>query len=144
MPNTKEEIKVFVEKVKYELEGGYIDPLKALRDVRAIQTALEQIADIAKPLALAEAEKYGKRFELMGAKFEIKEVGVKYNYENCNDLKYATLKDSEKKIKEDLKTRDGFLKAIKEKEIIVDDDTGETITVYPPIKSSTTSVVITL
>jgi len=94
-------------------------------------------------LLVTEAAKYGKNFEHHNAKFEIKETGVKYNYENCGDPILQSLEQQFEAIETQLKDRQKFLRAIPEAgmEILVDD---ELIKVYPPIKTSTTSVTINL
>lgn len=75
-----------------------------------------------------------------GVKFTIAEVGTTYDFTNCNDPVLVQLESSAKEITEMLKQRKEFLKAVKpEGEIITNSDTGETVTVYPPAKSSKSS-----
>jgi len=94
-------------------------------------------------IVVTEAAKYGKTFEQHNAKFEIKEAGVKYNYENCGDPVLQSLEQKFEAIEMDVKDRQKFLRSLPESgmEILIDD---ELIKIYPPSKTSTTSVTINL
>jgi hypothetical protein len=68
-----------------------------------------------------------------------------YSYENCGDAIYDSLNQKAESINSDLKSRESFLKTIPISGIqILDESTGEMITVYPPAKSSTTTIAVTL
>jgi hypothetical protein len=144
MPATKDEVAAFVAKFKEEMESGYSDPIKTLRNLKAIEAALEQMIKIAMPYALDEAQKNGKSFQQYGAKFEVKEVGVKYDYSHTNDTIYASLATKQAQIKEQMKQRETFLKSISGQQVVIDEETGDVVTLYPPQKTSTTSVAVTL
>ena len=81
----------------------------------------------------------------MNSKVEIKEVGTKYDFSKCGDPVYEQLEQMAESAKSSLKERSDFLKAIPKSGIpFLDENSGEMITVYPPSKSSTTSIAITL
>jgi hypothetical protein len=90
-----------------------------------------------------EIEKDPKREEWFGFKVSVGEAGVRYNYDNCNDPELAELLEQEKELKEKIKDRQDFLKALKTGLNIVTKD-GEAITVFPPAKISSTSAKFTL
>jgi len=91
---------------------------------------------------LEEAEKYGtKSFEKGNAKFQVKEVGVTYDFNNCNDFEYETLCKSISELTEKKKQRELFLKSITPDIEIFGSDG---IKLNPAVKKSTTQVVITL
>ena len=96
-----------------------------------------------KDLVLEESMKYGKKFEFNDAKFDIREMGVKYDYSQCNDPVLIELEAKVETLNKELKARQEFLKGVSPKgiEIIVED---ELVKVYPPSKTSTTSVSVTL
>lgn len=142
---SKVERQSFAEAVTHNLLEGLADPLKVHLQVKCMEDIIKQITSnhIYRDLIVTEASKYGKTFEHHNAKFEIKEAGVKYNYENCGDPILQSLEQKFEAIENELKERQKFLKAIPESgmEILVDD---ELIKVYPPSKTSTTSVTINL
>ena len=137
----------FVEDVIAKLEAEEVEPLK-------IHTYLKSIEDISKQLTdhktyreylLNAAEKHGKKFQYQNAEFSIKEVGTSYNFDNCNDPELVELLQQSESIKEKLKTRQDFLKKVPISGMaIIDESTGETYKVYPPFKTSTTAVAVSL
>ena len=80
-----------------------------------------------------------------GAKYQVKEAGTKYDYSQCNDPFYDELQAAAISADEKLKARAIFLQSLPTSGMIITDPlTGETYTAYPPSKSSTTTVSITL
>jgi hypothetical protein len=132
---------LFYQKVKNEIISEQENPLKVLRQLKAIEKI---VADLQKDpdieeLILDEAEKYGqKQIEEYGVTFEIREVGAKYDFEATGDSKWKELKEREKQIQEERKEREKALKAHNQE--WVDADTGEVIN--PPVKSSKTKVTV--
>ena len=109
-----------------------------------ISKALDAINEQTKDLQLTEAQKYGaKSFDFGGAKIEVSELGTKYNYSVCNDSEINDLMKEMDFLKAKIKARETFLKAITDKlEVVVNGE--EVVTLYPPNKSSTTGLKITL
>lgn len=105
------------------------DVIKALR-------ADKDISD----LILDEVEKEGKKATYQGATLIIKEVGVKYDYSNCMDSTWETLKNRANKAIERLKTREKILQA--HVKSWADIKSGEVV--KPPVKTSTTKVTVSL
>jgi len=95
---------------------------------------------------LESAENVGqKSFQFHNAKFEIKETGVKYDFSKCEDEVLTRLYSQQSELDAKVKSRESMLKTVPAKGMIItDEETGETFTVYPPAKSSTTSVAVTL
>lgn len=145
---SKEQRQSFALSIVGALESGEVDPLKIHLQVKCMEDIIKLLNSntIYKKSILEAAEKYGqKSFDFMNSKVEIKEVGVKYDYSKCGDSVYEMLEQKATSIGDDLKKREIFLKTVPPKGIpIVDELTGEMITIYPPAKSSTTSVAITL
>lgn len=145
LPNNKAEVENFANKLISEIENGQINPLELLRQQRAIEKVFDLIKDSLTKAARDEAEKYGvKSFEFKGAKFELAEAGVKYDYSQSGHVGYSKISESIAKLNEKKKEFETFIKAVKEPVNLVDEDSGEVFTVYPPQKTSTSTIKITL
>ena len=136
---SKEERQQFAIQVTNNLLEGMADPLKVHLQVKCMEDIIKQLTSnsVYKSMVLTEANKYGKSFEQFNAKFEVKEMGVKYDYSNCNDPVYKDLEDKLALIEAEIKARQIFLKSMPQsgQEILIDD---ELVKVYPPSKTSTT------
>jgi hypothetical protein len=155
---TRAQRESFVADVVNQLETGNNDPLLVHYQIKCVEKILDlltntdpaknktchQLAARYKKLVVEAAEKYGnKKFQFNGAEVGVGETGVKYDWGVCGDPQVDELLRQEAEVKEKLKERQEFLKALpaKGQEIREGD---ELITVYPPAKSSTTSVIIKL
>lgn len=143
--NSKQDREAFAQSIVDQLKDGTYDPLRMHIMVKNTEALLDVIKDNKeyKELCLTEAGKYGKKFEKENAAFEIKEVGVKFDYTNCNDAEYTKLMAEKAALDKKIKTREAYLKALPPggHEIRVDD---ELITILPPIKTSTTAITVSL
>lgn len=130
------------------LDNGEVDPLKVHLQVKCMEDIIKLLNSNTnyKKSVLEAAETYGqKSFEFQNSKVEIKEVGTKYDFSQCSDPVLVTLHEQQKEIGEAVKARETMLKTVTAKGMIITDETtGETFTVYPPSKSSSTSVAVTL
>lgn len=153
---TKDQRKSFVEDVVQRLRDGDIDPLKIHLQLKSMEEIINSLtctdekknknfvsAIDYKSMLLNAAEKNGKKFQLHNAEFSIKEVGTTYDWSKCNDMQLNVMLLQMEQLKERIKQKQDFLKTVSPEgiEIRVED---ELITVYPPAKSSTTSVSVTL
>jgi len=141
---TKSERQDFAQSVVNNLKEGLSDPLKVHLQVKCMEDFIKQITSHPdyKDLTLDEAAKYGKSFEHYNAKFEVKEMGVKYDYSNCGDPIYNRLAEELAELEKKVKDRQAFLKAVQPgTELLIED---EVIVLYPPIKTSTTSITVNL
>lgn len=151
---TRAEREQYVSGVIQKMEDGNIDPLKVHIQVKATEQLIKMLTDKKDnpataerygKLVLAAAELHGKKFELHNATFQIKEAGATYDYSQCNDPEIKALQALEKSVKADLKIREDFLKTVPAKGLeVLDKETGELITIYPPAKKSTTTLQTTL
>ena len=127
------------------IQQGEVNPLELKLKVKAMESVLETIKPILDKAARDEAETFGsKSFERLGAKVELFEAATKYDYSMCNDDEYKDLLVEQEKLKLKIKKREEFLKSIDGKMTLVIEGTGEVVTVFPPTKSSTSSLKITL
>lgn len=141
---TKSERQDFAQSIVNGLKEGLSDPLKVHLQVKCMEDLIKQITSHPdyKDLTLDEAVKYGKSFEHYNAKFEIKEMGVKYDYSNCGDPIYNQLANELAELEKKVKDRQTFLKAVQPgTELLIED---EVIILYPPVKTSTTSITVNL
>lgn len=157
---TKEERTQVVREIFQELLEGRINPMELHIRMKCLEEVVKQLTSMPayKAIVLDDAEKHGKSFQYHNAKVDIREVGVKYDYSVCgcsqlNEL-YVQAADIDSKIK----ALESYLKALPTGGIVcmlqtrtLDDEgkvtidyTGEVETHYPPAKTSTTSVAVTL
>lgn len=157
---TKAERQSFIDNLMTELESGNVDPLKIHYEIKCIEKILDGLTNTDetknranflnakkyKEFVLDAAKKYGqKKFDFSNSIVEIKEMGTKYDWSKCGDEKLLQDMAQLTELADKIKNRQELLKLIPEKGLTeVDTDSGETITVYPPAKSSTTGVQITL
>lgn len=93
---------------------------------------------------IEEAEIQGKKFEFGNGKMEVKEVGTKYHFENCNDPELGELYARRAALDQQIEAREKYLKALPTEGVEIVKDECEIIRIYPPYKTSTTSVAVTL
>jgi glycyl-tRNA synthetase alpha subunit len=143
-PMSISQVQIFAQTIIEQVESGSLDALEV--DIRCtyLMDALVKINKSIETLSLAEAEKHGKSFEYKNAKIQVKELGSKWHFDKSNDSKYFSIKSNIEKLDIERKDRETFLKSLKSKTSILDEETGELIAVFPPYKTSKTGVVITL
>ena len=143
LPETKKQIEVFASQLENGLINGLIIPTDLLRFQKAMEKVFEKIKPTLIESAISEVEHYEKNAVIKGSEFSIVEAGVKYDYSDCNDPVYNEHLHNLEIAKERLKERETFLKCIKEPMHFINDDTGEALTLYPPKKTSTTTLKVT-
>lgn len=122
------------------VNDGLVDPLDALIYAKKGEFIFKELIAGLK----GKADIQGSKFSRHSADIIEKMVGVAYDYANCGDPEYneliakiAPLLEQKKKIEERLKKQD-------KKIVQVDEETGETFEVYPPKKTGTLSLQLTL
>ena len=144
LPETKEQVKKYSELIKSSVLNGEVNPLTFAAQVTALEQLFKSLKDdiLIKDRILEEAEKYAsKSFEYGNAKFNIREVGVKYDYAGCNDFEYESICNEISKLAEKKKQREEFLKTIKP-DIEVFGSDG--VQLNMAAKTSSTQVVVLL
>lgn len=148
---TKDQRKSFAEKVLNAVEEGAYDPLKMHLQLKSMENIINLLTDRKNPqakrfmkLVVDEAEKRGKKFDLYNASFELRQTGVKYDYSKCGDAELIDMMDEAEELQEKIKAKQDFLKTVPVKGMNVLNGEGEVFTVYPPSKSGTDSVAVTL
>ena len=140
---SKAEREQFVAGIVDSIENGQVSPLKIHLQIKAMEDIIEQLkANTAYRNALLnEAEKHGKKFEYMNAEIAIREVGTKYDYANSADEHLHELMEQKSALDTAIKNRQKMLQSLPQSGL-ADPINGNML--YPPVKTSTTSVIVTL
>ena len=144
LPETKSQVSEYKNLIRSSVEKGEVNPLVFLKQVTALEQLVKELKQdvVIKNIILEESEKYGaKSFSDFGANFQIKEVGVKYDFSTCNDIVWEDIERKAKAIAVAKKERENFLKTIRNGNEVFGADG---VQLEAPRKSSTTQVVITL
>lgn len=129
-PATKADKGVFVQRAVEEMLDGTKSPLNISIQLKVLEDIISEIRnnEDVKYAVMDEADKYGKSFELNGAKIT-KASKPTYDYSGCGDEVYNNMIKDAAKLKEMIKAREGVLKTG------INPETGET---FAPPKVSTT------
>jgi len=144
MPSNKAQVISFVQQTKDIILSGNENPLKIAVQLKALEELIkklrtdEQIQDYTLEQALLEN---AKTFTAYGAEIQIKEMGTKYDYSDCNDSLLDGLYYKMDKLKTEIKDRETMLQTISEKNPVISPE-GEILN--RPTKRSKTGISITL
>ena len=143
---TKEQRLSFTYNVMDRLEKGQADPIRVHLQLKAMEEIVKTLNtnERYKELLLDAAQKSGKKFMAFNAEFSIKEMGTKYDYSQCGDTDLLAMLQSIETISEAVKKRQTFLKGIPSAGVQQIDANGEVITLFPPTKTSSTTVAVSL
>jgi len=144
---TKEERTQVVREIFQELLEGRINPMELHIRMKCIEEVVKQLTSMPayKAIVLDDAEKHGKSFQYHNAKVDIREVGVKYDFSGCGNNELEQLYLEVESITERIKQLETYHKGLPTSGIqVLNPSTGEVETHYPPAKTSTTSVAVTL
>jgi prefoldin subunit 5 len=142
---TKAERQSFVAEIINKVKDGGYDPREFHYQLKCMEQIIEMIKENEdyKKVLISVSEKWGRSFQYENSKFEVKEVGVKYDFSVCNDPVMNDLIKQKEELAKSIKEREAMLKAIPESgmELLQDD---EVITIYRANKTSSTAVAVTL
>jgi hypothetical protein len=144
LPENKKQAEHFVQLIREGIENGETDPLLAYKNIAMLEHIFKKLKSdmIIRDVVLEEAEKFNqKSFEYQGVKYTIKEAGVSYKFDKCNDTEWERLDEQIKSLTEKKKERENFLKTIKPEMEVYNE---EGVKLNAPIKQSSTIVAITL
>ena len=140
----KSTLESFISHLLQEVEGGSVDNLELYAKLSGLIKGLEEVKKFTLGFALDDIEKHGGKFEGYGYKLAKKEAGARYDFSNCNHpdwIKYNEVIEGYEKAKRSI---EHTLKTIKDPMTIVDEESGDIITINPPIKKSTTTIEVKL
>ena len=137
---------IFVTDVLNRIENGTVEPIKVHLQLKAMEEIVKTLNtnERYKELLLDAAEKNGKKFMAFNAEFSIKEMGTRYDYSQCGDADLLAMLASIETITAAVKERQEYLKKIPAAGVQQIDANGEVITLFPPTKTSTTTVAVSL
>lgn len=144
-PNiTSESISSEVQKMVSAVENGDVDPIKAIAYINAVDKILKEVRSKVMDMALDEFAKYGEKeiSVLDGCKISQVEAGVRYDYSNCE--KWRTIKENEDAISSQRKSLEKTLQTITKPIQSIDEETGEVLSLFPPIRTSTTTLKVVI
>ena len=144
---TKEERTQVVREIFNELLEGRINPMELHIRMKCLEEVVKQLTSMPayKAIVLDDAEKHGKSFQYHNAKVEVKEMGHKYDYTMSGSAELDTMYRQQEQIAAKIKELETYHKGLPSSGIqVLNPSTGEVETHYPPAKTSTTSVAVTL
>jgi len=141
----KQALLSFAANIVNSVIDGNENALKVQVLVKKQEFVLEKIKEGIKESLKTEAAKYGeKEFDYAGTKCHYTPTATSYDFEQCNDPEYVKLMLDFEYAKSKLEQRKEWLKAMGGPEHLLDQETGETFTVYPPIKKQAMGVKVSL
>jgi hypothetical protein len=140
LDSEKHQLDTLIDVIVNEAEGY---ELEAYITAKKLEYVVKSLIEILQPMAITEAEKQ-KGNTLYGAKVEVKDVGVKYDYNVCKYAPYDNLLSNKKELESEIKGIEALLKSINKPTTIVDENTGDVMNVSPPLRTSKTSIVLTI
>lgn len=126
------------------LDNGEVNPLDLKLAFKAIEDLGKKVKGTLDTHLVEEASKYTKTFMYKGSEFTTMEAGTRYDYSECGHQEYNDLVSQIKVLEARKKEIEEDLKGIKGSRTEVNEDTGEIIKLYPPKKTSTTTVSTTI
>lgn len=143
---TKSRVETMANQIVEIADAGESDLLTLLAKLEFVSQIIETAKSKLREFAVDDLDAYGPEarsgVKRLGVTFKQKETGVKYDYSNTEA--WQNLKSFEDSQAEKRKNLEATLKTLKTSMAMVDPNTGEMFDANPPIKSSKTSVEITL
>lgn len=143
LPSLKDNAQSFADRLADDLDSGTVSPREIARYFKLFELVQEKLKTRLDEYVL-DSLGADKSTEEYGIRWEKAEFGTKYFYENCGDKKLDELNEKMIKLKADIEARQKMLKSLTGKTTIVDNETGECIDLFPPIKTSTSGVKKTI
>jgi hypothetical protein len=145
---SKTQIKAIADQTAQDIINVGMDVIQIADTIAKMELFIKELKGTPEYLdyLILEVSKYGKGMTTStGTKLELAEVGTKYDFSQCNDPYLVRLESELVILEEKIKNRKDMLKTLSAEGIIVfDEETGEGDTVYPPSKTSKSSVKTTI
>lgn len=124
--------------------GNVIESADALNKMETLIKEIKSNAEWVDYLREEVAKRGASVVTTSGTKIELAEVGVKYDYTKCGDEQLNDLVVEQERIESLIKERQTFLKTIPVSGLDIVTINGELVTIYPPSRSSTSSIKTTI
>lgn len=145
MPASRAQVDVFSDQLIEAVRNGEIDPLQLRATFKALEMVAERVIKETATNAMNAAEKYpGERFEAFGCAIQKGDVRTEYDYASTGDPVYAHRFAIAEEANKQLKIRREFLQQVREQMTLVDEGSGEMVTIKPPVKKSTPGLKFTV
>lgn len=118
------------------LENGEVDEIDLYISFKKVEKFVETILPFLKDKI--DETKLSVAYKKHFVSLQTQNTRAFYDYKNCNDPVYIELLSSQNKLKE----REKYLQSIKKTTDVVDEETGEVITINPPIKKQGQTIVL--
>lgn len=140
---TKSDIKSRISHAKQLVEEGLVDKTEAYIYAKKLEALGKDLATELKPLADDQTIQKGG-ITLFNAIITQGEQGVKWDYTVTQDSEWLALDAEMKELKAKKDIREKFLQGVTKPLELVDTETGETYTIYPPVKSGSLGLSVKL
>jgi len=123
------------------INGG--NPAEDLVRCSKYMFLLEELDKRLREYAMREASSYdNQEMDIMGNKVKVIETSIKHDFTSTQSWsnQKKVVDEATKKLKE----IEAFAKTLKSKTTIVDEETGETHEFYPPVRTSSSTVRVTI
>ena len=135
----------FAQSIIQRVVDGEETALNTQARLKFMADTFKEASEGIKEYVIEEASKYDSKeaITVLGAyEVKVQEMGVKYDYSDCNHPRLNEVIAGIEKLDKERKEIESFLKGVKASMNITDESTGgEEVTIYPPKKKSTTTAV---
>ena len=140
-----ETIHAFADGILTALDQGEMTAMDVALRFKFFEDLIAATKDKLRPLVVEELNNYhvGEDIVRYNGQFKVKEAGTRYDFTNCNDPEWNRLTEVIDGFTKEQKAREKFLRTLTKPLTTVDEQTGEVVTINPPIKTSTTTYAIT-
>lgn len=140
----KKDIQAMALNIAKLVRDGEEDALSVLIKCKAVKKACEDAERMIENAAFQQADYYeSKTFNVGGAEIQVKEAGVKYNFDEVGHKQYNEICAEIDRLNAEKKRIETILKAHPDVWVETDINTGETYEVAPVAKSSKTTLSVT-
>lgn len=149
----KKSVETIRNEISEKVINGDIDPIKVYANMKFLEKVFNGddkknngLSHLIKSYVVDEIEKDKHKTDYYGFKVAISETGARYNFDNCGHKGLEDLYEQQKELNAKIKEIETMLKGIPKGGhlFITDEETGEQMKVYAPVKSSTTSPIFTM
>lgn len=125
-----------------QLNEGWIDTVDLFIYAKKLEFIAGELVKAVKDKV--DASKFGTGYDKYNVHLEGRNSAGSWDFSNCNYAPLDVAKLEAAQASERVKERQEFLKGLKEKLILVDEESGEVTEIFPPIKGGKLGPVATL
>jgi hypothetical protein len=133
----KKEIIAHAKDIYNAMMDGNLDPIETMIEVKKGILFFETLDENVRPVIYGKTiVGRGDILKMHNVEIEPSELGVKWNFDVCNDNILTRLINALEAAKTAVTDRQNFLKVITTQTDVVDEETGEVYRVNPPVRTS--------